>query len=283
MLFSSEQSTFKGNSCFVARSVSDIVNILRVAPAYPFWARGEAKEFDLPCLPTICRNDHHYTDSTPANGFGSLTNGEVNVIEACKDDYLSGKLQDELFARFLGTGNIDYKTNDLLYWAALAQHHNHDQIYPTRLLDVTSDILVATYFACNKYNDSDGYVFYGDFSKNDLAIGGRVKTDGSFFDIVEIEDPNFPIDGWKPSERTLTLAPLPFPNRRMTVQRGALVWARNPSGGYFNQIRQLIIKIPAECKKEMLFLLKVMGYSEDTLFPKELPEISSIYRTQFKS
>ena len=58
----SRNSTFKGNTCFQAQDLPDILEIVLLAPSVPFWARGESKEYDSPCLPTIVRTDHSYTD-----------------------------------------------------------------------------------------------------------------------------------------------------------------------------------------------------------------------------
>lgn len=275
-----EQSTFRGNSCFVVRTIPELINIPLVAPSVPFWARGESKEYDTPCLPTLYRTDHSFTDRVAYFESGSLSKGEFEAIESCKMDYIEGHLLDELFNRFMEghNGEINLRTNDLLYWASLAQHYNEGQIYPTRLLDVTSDILVAAYFACVSHYDSDGYVFFGNFAHSDLLIGGDVKTKDSFFDILEIKDTDYPRDSWKPSDETLFLAALPYPNRRMTAQRGALVWARKPSEGYFNQMKQVTVKIPSEHKEEMLKHLSWLGYSHETLFPVDLPSQSSIVR-----
>jgi len=276
----SKNSTFKGSTCFVAEALPDILEIVLTAPSIPFWARGESKEHDLPCQSSIARTGHAYTNKKLYLGEGSLTVGEFKAISLCYQHYVSGNLSDELFSRFVGTRpkEIDPSTNDLLYWASLAQHHNDGQRYPTRLLDVTSDILVATYFACISNLDEDGYVFYGNFSCNNLVNGGKVAVKGSYFDIVEIEDLESPKDPWQPSQDTLCLAPLPYPNRRMTVQRGALVWSRSPENGYYNQMRQFTIKIPSEYKGKFLVGLDRLGYNQLTMFPDELPLESSISR-----
>ena len=275
------QSTFKGNSCFVANTLPDILDIVLHAPSVPFWARGEPKEYEFPCQPAITRPNHSFNDDTPCLREGSLTKGELDAIHSCQKDFLSGNLIDELFSRFFDReeSEINLEENELLYWASLAQHHNEHQKYPTRLLDVTSDILVATYFACASNFDEDGYVFYGNFSHNNLLNCGKVTVQGSFFDIVRIEDINSSIYYYSPSSDTLCLAPLPFPNRRMTVQRGAFVWSRNPKSGYFNQMRQFIIKIPSTYKNKFLESLDHLGYNKDNLFPPELPYESSIVRT----
>lgn len=271
---------FKGNSCFVAGSVPEILSIVLAAPSVPFWARGEPTEYEIPCLPALYRPDHSFDDRTSTE-HGSLTVGELAAIENCREDYRDGRITDELFSRFFDDGHLEdfrLEENDLLYWASLAQHHNIDQIYPTRLLDVTSDVLVATYFACLSHGEEDGYVFYGNFSHNNLLDNGTVTVEGSFFDIVEIEELGHPDDPYQPSDSTLCLAPLPFPNRRMTAQRGAFVWSRDGANGYFDQMRQFIIKIPNDSKPDFLMCLDRLGYNETNLIPPELPAASSIIR-----
>jgi hypothetical protein len=275
-------STFKGGSCFVAYTLPDVLDIVLHFPAVPFWARGESKEYDFPCQPAIARKNHSFDNHNRLPSEGSLTKGELDAIICCQKDYLSGDLTDELFSRFFDReeSKINVKENELLYWASLAQHHNKNQKYPTRLLDVTSDILVATYFACVSHQNEDGYVFYGNFSHNDLLKFGKATVQGSFFDILRIEDISNPLHYCSPSEDSLYLAPLPFPNRPMTAQRGAFVWSRNPAGGYFNMMRQLIIKIPGSCKEKFLQGLDWLGYNEQNLFPPELPHLSSIIRVR---
>lgn len=273
--------TFKGNTCFLAQELPDILEIVIAAPSVPFWARGESKEYEFPCQPTIVRTDHRYLDKRLYNPDGSLTVGEFDAIKQCHLDFQSGKILDELFARFIDTSKkkIDPLEKELLYWASLAQHYNENQIYPTRLLDVTSDMLVATYFACNSNPDEDGYVFYGDFANNNLSMRGAVTTIGSFFDITEIEDLENPNDPYHPMEDTLNLAPLPYSNKRMTAQRGALVWSRQPDNTYFNEIRQFIIKIPSESKDDFLVGLDRFGYNESSMFPPEISFKSSMAQT----
>jgi len=184
------QSHFKGNTCFVASTLPDVLDIVLHAPSVPFWARGEPKEYEHPCQPAVARQNHSFTDRTLYLSEGSLTKGELDAISSCKKDYLSGDLTDGLFSRFFDREDreINLEDNELLYWASLAQHHNENQKYPTRLLDVTSDILVATYFACVSHRNEDGYVFYGNFSHNDLLRCGKATVQGSFFDILRIED-----------------------------------------------------------------------------------------------
>jgi len=79
------------------------------------------------------------------------------------------------------------------------------------------------------------------------------------------------------------LAPLPFPNRPATAQQGAFVWSRNPERGYFDQIRQIIIKIPSSCKDRFQKELEIMGNNKESLFSAELPYESSIVRIRSAS
>lgn len=132
-------------------------------------------------------------------------------------------------------------------WLMLCQHYS----IPTRLLDWTSDILVALFFACHENRDSDGAIFICDQS----------------------EYPSIPAIEYNPIEiQDLAFINTNVINPRMRAQSGCfMIWGHSPlnkdssesydlwqyqeknnAKGYF--IEKIII--PKENKSKILFELK---------------------------
>lgn len=257
---------YKGISTLTAQNLSEFMDIFTKYPQPGFYARGEPREYKKPFLPCIWRNDHTYQDRTPVNSNTSFTKGELEALKKCQNDVLNGTLKDDYFTKFFDqpTIPIDLQNNDLFHWAALAQHYNKDQRYPTRLLDITKDPLAALYFATEKNPEHNGFVFYFQSNFNDISSQElKIKYGGTFFDVLEIET----VDRkYHPKEDTLNLAKPPFPNKRIEAQRGSFIWTRGIDSNYLKG--SLIIEVPAKAKPQILEELERVNCTRATLFPK---------------
>ena len=148
------------------------------------YARGEGKEFFPPFLPKIWRKEYCVLDRTPIVENSSFSRGELGILNQCRQDYLKGKLNDPYFDRVIRDPTIEISINseDLLHWAALAQHYS----YATRLVDITSDLMIALYFAATTHTDKNGFVYYFKDNFNELHLSKRVERGNSFFDIKQV-------------------------------------------------------------------------------------------------
>jgi len=204
-------------------------------------------------------------DKTPISSDTTFSKGELNILNKCRDDFISDDISDNYFAKFVDIDkSINLKTNSLLHWAALAQHYG----YPTRLIDITTDPLIALYFAVNNDFNDDGYVYY--FAKNgngnEINKNANIKIEGTYFDIVEITygDDDLP---YSPKENTLNYAKPPYPNERIESQRGLFCWTRKIEIDC-NKSGSLPIRIPANLKLKIKEDLEKLNYSYYNIYKK---------------
>lgn len=133
------------------------------------------------------------------------------------------------------------------HWLALAQQHG----FATRLLDWSSNPLVAAFFACNDNLDKDGVIFG--------YLGSKYIADQS----VKQSNP------WAGQGPTIFF---PFiKNRRLHSQGGCFTITRDIATCFSDQIkdneRLEKIIISKECKKELLLELNFYGINWGTLYP----------------
>lgn len=100
-------------------------NLTRIGPSYTFYYRGQA-ESSWPVWSSLFRKDHLYRDED------KIINA---VLSRCPADFSDDKTQFEKLVRM--------------------QHFG----FPTRLLDITLNPLVALFFACQNLEDKDGAVY----------------------------------------------------------------------------------------------------------------------------
>ena len=268
-----------GTSTVIANTLCEYLEGFMTYSGQQPYARGESRQYPRQWTPTIWREDHAFQDRTPITATAYLTRGEVAALEQCRLDQRSGEIGDAFFERVHGDlirrrwppgswfrRQIDVESQELFFWASLAQHYNREQRYPTRLLDVTSDPLVALYFATSSDEDRDGFVWILVDQFNDISHQPATETASSYLDILRIAGSdaagNYHLD-----DDTLTLMRSPLPsNTRMVAQRGAFIWAR---GTGLESYRQggLVVRIPAEAKQELRHGLSRLGITRAALFP----------------
>ncbi len=176
---------------------------------------------------------------------------------------------------------------DYLSWLEIAQHHG----LPTRLLDFTTNPLVALYFACESSSNKDAFVWI--INKEAYARHIKDRTDIPNIDnrsqiekIVNDEIINPLPDIHRVDKGFIQLPRLYKPNyydERMAAQSSVfMMWAANQS-----PLDELIcnpkvwmkddnrknrngvigrILIPKECKKNILLQLDVSGINEKTIY-----------------
>lgn len=222
--------------------------------------RGESKQYDQICLPSIWRPNSKYNSEElkVSNSDSSiLTKSDVESINDFKEGYGKEFPKDYLFEELK-----DKLEDDSIYWFCLAQHYGARKGVYTRLLDVTQNILSAIYFACDSNPEDNGYIYFiarsSCRSLSRPAPGSYPKTISEFFEV----------DG---NDENLLKVPFLFEplvaNERINRQSGAFIWTKEIGNSCWRGGG--IIEIDKNDKPEILEELGELGITKEFIYPNE--------------
>jgi len=240
------------------------------------WFRGEAQDFPIPANSELARVTPrpNLDPITPDFTFGPhsfplrvLTLYEQDIITCIQKN----PPPDPYFPSLLT--HLDHPG-----WLALARHHRQ----PTRLVDVTWDLLVAVYFACSDAPEKDGFIFAysGLWDPNthhpvkhykdlyDAAIGDKIPA----YRDAEITTPGT-LETHAEMLATETksirgdMAYLfrceDVINERMSTQRGAFIWRGDPTLPLFDGVANTFaFRIAATAKLGIIRQLNILGINK---------------------
>lgn len=216
--------------------------VTRVLWGGDFLYRGEAMKYASPALPVLGRKakdfdlsplENDYDDGVNRFPLRVITKGEIQILKQVQDE----RPPDDYFYDLV-TSKKDPA------WLALARH----QGFPTRLLDVSRDIMVGLYFTCNEHPKEDGYLFAFEGTWNpeknrqkppthyadlfDAALGDMIPAyRDANIDVPDTLTKNSKRLANSISSRANTVYLYECDtalNKRMVAQQGAFIWRGDP-------------------------------------------------------
>lgn len=179
-------------------------------------------------------------------------------------------------------------TNDMSTFDHLVKMQHYE--LPTRLLDITTNPLVALYFACKenekdngdvliypvmkeqiKYYDSDSVCILSNLAKLPADFIFTKDKENLIYDIQQ-DKPNFNGKYLKSEATKQVFCVMPkLNNERIIRQQGAFFIfgmgsSKEKPAQFIDQPK--IIRIKAACKKDILKDLQILGVNESALFPE---------------
>lgn len=201
--------------------------------------RGESKEYSTPCIPNIYREDY-------------LKNYE----------FFEKNIFDEMKANKISKGE-DYLEN-----AICAQHDG----FPSRLLDVSFNSLVALYFAITpyyrlsetEYDEYNGKVFL--FFIDTIFCPAGENITKSYEDIITNKDTFLNCALFSKNHKLIDHLKI---NNRIIAQQGAFILFQGNDVEYLPKYMYEEIVIPANAKKTLRKELKeLFGIHTGSIYPE---------------
>ncbi|MFC1822997.1 FRG domain-containing protein [Thermodesulfobacteriota bacterium] len=137
--------------------------------------------------------------------------------------------------------HLDYRPEDQWEWLSIAQHHG----MPTRLLDWTTNPLVAAYFACAKHPNENGAIYLLSEFSGLPKIDTKKETPFDIKNVSLFEPANI--------------------SKRLTSQNGIFTVHPNPTVEWKSDSIRILI-IDNQAKRKILNALKKRGIHEASLF-----------------
>ncbi len=198
----------------------------------------------------------------------TITDIEISEVEKCQEEVNIGNIKDRYLKAFLPMMH-----EEDVNWLPLARHF----AYKTRLLDVTSNPLVALYFACSTPHkgaigkDDDAFVYAFDsgnfrpvngINKKQLTTSDYPPIPINYLDLYDV-DSQFEND----FDKLPYIFDASIPQQRLVAQSGKFIFWKKPEPVLYK--KAIPIRIRASEKSIIIKELSAFGISRKTLFPNE--------------
>jgi hypothetical protein len=186
------------------------------------------------------------------------------------EDFLETQFRN-IAPQFLHPATLSSIGQSKLYWWPIMRHYG----VPTRLIDWTTSLYVATYFAVSKQPDKDAAIYLINSNYLDIVMKKKYQDSwGTWKDEKQYQHPDAP-----PIINTYNLKKVAMPDRFLTQQANFMICRKidaniedvlasglsevaEPSKEIFRRII-----IPAKCKPDFMRQLRSMNITASTLFP----------------
>ena len=178
---------------------------------------------------------------------------EINPEYVANDRYLSYGNEQTILKSFIHEASryVNLPSNELLRWAEYAQHYG----VPTRLLDWTSNPLVALYFACKNNLEKDGKVWLLHLKNYDRirhALQPNVFWDLTKYDAIDAMKEL--LDGKVEQKYPIVYTPYYVDNRMSAQSSFFMCWGsvKKPFEELFSDKKYQMV-LPEDDPKERIF------------------------------